>query len=356
MPLLGEGAGKGPEAARVFVFLDGLEFIQGETAYREVLEPLREFGSYRYYKNRLEESHLLLERIGDAHAVFLDWSNLNAAVLSSCPFLEIVSYIGVGAASFVDLAAASELGIVVTNTPDYGNRSVAEHALGLILAVARHIVRGDRDLRRGSWTSSQREGIQVSGRRIGLVGMGAVGKEMACLCRSLGMKVFYYDARRQPEMEETASYCELDELLGGCDIVSLHVAYTPETHNLIGERELSLLKPGVILVNTSRGEVLDLKALAKALREGRIWGAGLDNYPNEPHPDLGELIGLENVVMTPHIAFNTREAKERMTAIAVENVISFYRGEPRNVMNPKALARSRATGTTGDGLGDTDGT
>ncbi len=349
MPLLGEEAGRGPGATRLFVFLDGLEFIQGESAYREVLEPLREFGSYRYYKNRLEESHLLLERIGDAHAVFLDWSNLNAEVLSFCPSLEIVSYIGVGAANFVDLAAASELGIVVTNTPDYGNRSVAEHALGLILAVARHIARGDRDLRQGRWTSSQREGVQISGRRIGLVGMGAVGKEMARMCRSLGMEIIYHDPRRQPEVEDMASYRELDELLRECDVVSLHVAYTPETHNLIGERELSLLRPGAILVNTSRGEVLDLKALAKALREGRLWGAGLDNYSNEPHPDLSGLVGLENVVMTPHIAFNTREAKDRMTAIAVENVVSFYRGEPRNVLNPEALARKGAAGTAGRG-------
>lgn len=344
MPLLGEVTGRGPGAAKVFVFLDGLEFIQGESAWREVLEPLREFGSCRYYKNRLEESHLLLERISDAHAVFLDWSNLNAAVLSSCPRLEIVSYIGVGAANFVDIAAASGLGVVVTNTPDYGNRSVAEHALGLVLAVARHIARGDRDLRRGSWTSAQREGVQLAGRRIGLVGLGAVGKEMARLCRSLGMEVSYYDKRRQPEMEEVAAYRDMDALLSECDIVSLHVSYTPETHNLIGERELALLRPGAILVNTSRGEVLDLKALAKALREGRLWGAGLDNYPNEPHPDLSELVGLENVVMTPHIAFNTREAKDRMTAIAVENVVSFYRGEAKNVLNPEVLARCRAWG------------
>ncbi|MBC7252467.1 MAG: hypothetical protein H5T72_00665 [Actinobacteria bacterium] len=337
MPLLGERAGKGPGADRTFVFLDGLEFIAGEREYERVLEPLLEFGSYRYYKNRLEESHLLLERIRDAHAVFLDWSRLDAGVLDSCPRLEIVSYIGVGAASFVDIPEATRRGIVVTNTPDYGNRSVAEHALGLILAVARNIVRGDRDLRAGRWTSAEREGVQLSGRSIGLVGLGSVGREMARLCRAVGMQVFYYDPRRRPEMEDTAAYLELDELLSRCDVVSLHVAYTPETRNLIGARELSLMKPGSILVNTSRGEVLDLHALAAALREGSLFGAGLDNYPGEPHPHLDELVGLENVVLTPHIAFNTREAKDRMTAIAVDNVVSFYRGEPRNVMNPGAL-------------------
>jgi phosphoglycerate dehydrogenase-like enzyme len=163
------------------------------------------------------------------------------------------------------------------------------------------------------------------------------------------MEVLYYDTRRQPEMEDVAAYSGLDALLSQCDVVSLHVAYTPETHNLIGERELSLLRPGAILVNTSRGEVLDLKALAKALREGRLWGAGLDNYPNEPHPDLRELVELENVVMTPHIAFNTREAKDRMTAIAVENVVSFYRGRAQNVINPEVLTRCRAGGAGGAG-------
>ncbi len=341
MPLWGERAGKGVGADRTFVFLDGLEFIAGESEYQRVLEPLLEFGAYRYYKNRLEESDLLLERISDAHAVFLDWSNLDARVLSSCPRLEIVSYIGVGAANFVDLEAATELGIVVTNTPDYGNRSVAEHALGLILAVARHIARGDRDIRKGRWTSAEREGVQVSGRRIGLVGLGSVGREMARLCHALGMQVFYYDPRRQPEMEDLATFLEFEELLSACEIISLHVAYTPATHGLIGKRELSLMRPGTILVNTSRGEVLDLEALAEALREGRLWGAGLDNFPHEPNPDLSGLIGLENVVLTPHIAFNTREAKDRMTAIAVDNVVSFYRGSPRNVVNPEALSRCR---------------
>jgi len=337
MPLIGERAGSGTESDRLFVFLDGLEFIAGTSAYERVLEPLLAYGSYRYYKNRLEESHLLLERISGAHAVFLDWSNMDAAVLAACPELEIVSYIGVGAANFIDIAAATAAGIVVTNTPDYGNRSVAEHALGLALAVARNIASGDRDLRDGRWTSSQREGVQVSGRSIGLVGMGAVGKEMARLCHAFGLKVFYHDVVRKPEMEEIAEYMEMDELFAHCDIISLHVAYTPETRDLIGKKELSLMRPGAILINTSRGEVLDHAALADALEEGRIKGAGLDNFPGEPHPDLSRLVKLDGVVLTPHIAFNTREAKDRMTEIAVDNVVSFYKGEPRNVMNPASL-------------------
>ena len=347
MPLVAECEGRGP-GGRLFVFLDGLEFIAGIEAYAESLEPLLEFGSYRYYKNRLDESHLLLERVRDAHAVFLDWSNLDAEVLAKCDNLEIVSYIGVGAANFVDIEAATRRGIVVTNTPDYGNRSVAEHALALALAVAGHVARGDRDLRRGRWTSASLEGVQLAGRSAGLVGLGAVGSEMARLCHAFGMRVFYHDPRRRPEMEDIATWMELEELLSSCDIVSLHVALTPETRGLIGEREISLLRPGAILVNTSRGEVLDLSALADALREGRLWGAGLDNYPGEPRPDLSELLDLDNVVLTPHIAFNTREAKDRMTAIAVDNVTAFYRGEPCNVMNPDALDIRRGRG---DGYG-----
>jgi phosphoglycerate dehydrogenase-like enzyme len=337
MPLVGEREGKGEGSRRLFVFLDGLEFIEGTSAYERFLEPLLEFGSYRYYKNRPEESHLLLERISGASAVFLDWSKLSPEVLEQCPLLEIVSYIGVGAANFVDIPAATRLGIAVTNTPDYGNRSVAEHTLGLILAVARNIAWGDRDLRKKLWTSWDREGIQLYGRSIGLVGMGKVGSEMARLCHALGMKVFYCDLERKPEMEDTAIYMDMDDLLSSCDIVSLHVDLSPRTQGLIGEREISLMREDSILINTSRGEVLDLHALAAALAEGRIKGAGLDNYPNEPQPDLSELIPLDNVVMTPHIAFNTREAKDRMSAIAVDNVVAFYRGTPRNVMNPEAL-------------------
>ena len=338
MPLVGEVKGKGN---RLFVFLDGLEFIEGESAYRDLLAPLLPYGSYRYYKNRLEERDLLLERISKAHAVFLDWSRLTPEVLRQCENLEVVSYVGVGAANFVDLEEATRLGIAVTNTPDYGNRSVAEHALGLLLAVARNIARGDRDLRRGEWTSWSREGIQLAGRRIGLLGLGAVGSEMARLCRALGMEVFYHDPRRRPEMEDVATYLEFDELFSSCEMISLHVALTPETVNLVGRRELELMPEGGILVNTSRGEVLDLRALAEALRKGKLRGAGLDNFPGEPTPDLSELVDLENVVMTPHIAFNTREAKNRMTEIAVENVVCFYRGTPRNVLNPGYAARAR---------------
>lgn len=282
MPLIGEREARPGGGKRLFVFLDGLEFIEGTTAYERVMEPLLEYGSYRYYKNRLDETHLLLERIGGAHAVFLDWSNLDAMVLKRCRELEIVSYIGVGAANFVDIAAATELGIAVTNTPDYGNRSVAEHALGLVLAVARNIAWGDRDLRDGRWTSMDREGVQVSGRSIGLVGMGAVGREMARLCHAFGLRVFYYDVARRPEIEEVASYLDMEDLFASCDIVSLHVAYTPETRNLIAARELAWMRPGALLINTSRGEVLDLEALAQALEEGRIKGAGLDNFPGEP--------------------------------------------------------------------------
>jgi phosphoglycerate dehydrogenase-like enzyme len=334
MPLIGEGASRKHGADRLFVFLDGLEFIGGMEAYKTFLDPLLDYGSYRYYKNNLAENRLLMERVKDANAIFLDWSNLNKAALEQCEKLEIVSYIGVGAANFVDIRAAKELGIAVTNTPDYGNRSVAEHTLGLILAVARNIARGDRDLRAGVWTSSEREGVQISGRSIGLIGMGAVGQEMARLCNSFGLQVRYYDIRRRPEIEEVAHFMEMDQLLATSDIVSIHVVYVPETENLIGYRELSLMREGAILINTSRGEVLDLDALARILEEGRLLGAGLDNFPNEPHPDLSRLIRLENVVLTPHIAFNTREAKDRMTAIAVDNVVAFYEGKAQNLLNP----------------------
>lgn len=338
MPLEVERAGKGD---RLFVFLDGLEFVDGCSPVERVLAPLLPYGSYRFYKNRLDETDLLLERITGAHAVFLDWSNLTPEVLTQCKILETVAYIGVGAANFVDLEAASRLGVAVSNTPDYGNRSVAEHALGLILAVARNTVAGDDDLRRGLWTQMSREGIQIKGRSIGLVGLGKVGREMARLCHAFGLRVTYYDIERRPEMEDIAAYLPLEELLSESDVVSLHLVLDESTRGFVGEREIALMKPGSILVNTSRGEVLDLAAVARALREGRLRGAGLDNFPGEPVPDLGEFRDLENVTLTPHVAFNTREAKDRMTDIAVNNVVSFYEGRPENIVNPGYLERSR---------------
>lgn len=326
---------------RLFVFLDGLEFVDGCGPVEKVLEPLLAYGSYRFYKNLLEEKHLLLERIVPAHAVFLDWSNLTPEILTECKKLETVAYIGVGAANFVDLEAAARLGIAVSNTPDYGNRSVAEHALGLMLAAARNTVAGDSELRRGLWTQFAREGIQLQGRSVGLVGLGKVGREMARLCNAFGMQVFYYDQVRQPEMEEIAAYLPLERLLASVDVVSLHLVLNEGTRNFIGDEELALMRPGSILVNTSRGEVLDLHALAAALRGGRLRAAGLDNFPGEPTPDLREVADLTNVTLTPHLAFNTREAKDRMTDIAVNNVVTFYEGKPGNIVNPHYLARTR---------------
>lgn len=270
--------------------------------------------------------------------------DINRRVLEAGrPTLKVVSNYAVGFNN-IDVKAATELGILVCNTPGVLTETTADLAWALIMAVARRVVEGDQFMRAGryrGWEPQLLLGSDVFGKTIGIIGLGRIGQAVARRAHGFSMRVLYYDPRRLEIDEEKilgVTYVELPELLRESDYVTIHVPLTPETHHLIGEKELRMMKPGAYLINTARGPIVDETALVRALAERRIAGAGLDVYENEPAmaPGLAE---LPNVVLLPHLGSASRETRERMADMAVDNLLSALRGErPRHLVNPEVLA------------------
>jgi glyoxylate reductase len=244
--------------------------------------------------------------------------------LDLLPDLRLVANYGVGYDN-VDVDACRERGIAVTNTPGVLDAAVADLTLALILACRRHLVASDRFVRAGGWQRGWAQpellGRDLAGSTLGLVGMGRIGSEVARRAEAFGMEVAFH--RRSGGLP-------LEELLSTADVVSLHIPLSPETQGLLSRERLALLRDGATLVNTARGAIVDEEALVDELVSGRI-SAGLDVYAAEPHvPD--RLLGLPNVVLTPHIASATEETRAAMTRVLVDNVLAFLRGEP--IPNP----------------------
>jgi len=244
--------------------------------------------------------------------------------------LKVIANMAVGYDN-IDVEAATERGVVVTNTPEVLNETTADTAFMLLLAAARRLGEAERLLRSGGWDAwgpKQLTGPDVWGKRLGVIGFGRIGQALARRTRGFDMELVYHDQYRNEEAEQElgARYLDLDELLETADFISVHTPLTDETHHLIGATELGRMKPEAVFVNTSRGPVVDEAALADALAEGRIFAAGLDVYEEEPevYPRLME---LENVVLAPHIGSASIETRDKMAALAAENIVAVLSGE-----------------------------
>jgi phosphoglycerate dehydrogenase-like enzyme len=228
----------------------------------------------------------------------------------------------------VDLAAARQAGVTVTNTPGVSAVSIAEHSLMLMLAVARRVVTIHQGVVAGEWPRGQ--SIQLQGKTLGVIGLGAIGRQFARLGQGIGMKVIAWTMHPNPALG--FELVELDELFRTSDVVSMHLRLSPETTGFISRAQFEMMKTGVILVNTARGPIIDEAALIEALQTRRIAGAGLDVFDVEPLPPRHPLTKFDNVVLTPHCAGVTPEVLEAGLALAIENVESFLSGSPRNVV------------------------
>jgi glyoxylate reductase len=252
--------------------------------------------------------------------------------------LQVVANMAVGYDN-IDVEAAGERGVVVTNTPGVLDETTADVAFMLMLAAARRLGEGERLLRAGKWEwwgPKQLRGLDVWGKKLGILGMGRIGQAVARRARGFGMEILYHNRSRNKDAEEElgARYLELQDLLGESDFISIHTPLTDETRHLIGAEELERMKPEAVLVNTSRGPVVDEGSLADALENGRIFAAGLDVYEEEPkvHPKLLE---LENVVLAPHIGSASMETRDRMATLAADNLRAVLRGEqPKTPVEP----------------------
>jgi lactate dehydrogenase-like 2-hydroxyacid dehydrogenase len=259
------------------------------------------------------------------------------------PQCKVVANYAVGFNNF-DVAAATQRGVILTNTPGVLDDATATHAFTLLLATARRIAEADKYVRDGKWKGWAPMffiGMDVDRKTLGIAGMGRIGSNIARKAKGFDMKIIYADARRnlQVEKELGAIYVDKETLLKESDFLTLHVPLIPETHHYIGEKELRLMKKTAVLVNASRGPVVDEKALLKALQEKQIWGAGLDVFENEPEIVSG-LTELDNVIVVPHIASATIETRINMGKIAVNNVINVLNGQPpETCVNPEVLKK-----------------
>lgn len=280
-----------------------------------------------------------------AHGLLGASLRLDRALLDLAPQLEVISSVSVGVDNY-DIEALDQRGVLLTNTPDVLTETTADTGFALILACARRVVELDGWIRAGHWRAGigpAHFGCDVQGKTLGIVGMGRIGEALARRAHAgFGMRVLYHTRQPRPEVEARfgAGYRSLDALLAESDFVCLCLPLTGATQNLIGARELALMKPSAILVNISRGRVLDEAALLQALAERRIRGAGLDVFVQEPLAADSPLLQLDNLVVTPHIGSATLETREAMARCAVDNLLAALAGErPTNLVNPVAWER-----------------
>jgi phosphoglycerate dehydrogenase-like enzyme len=312
------------------VFPDGAACLQDPAD----LDPLRRLGPVDFYDGPPPDKPSLVDRVRAAEAVVLDYSEMDAEVLRACERLRLITFLGIGYASCIDVAEATRRGVAIAYTPDYGATSVAEHALAMMLALTRHIGPAFLSFREGRWEPGRFVGMELRGKTLGLVGLGPIGREMARLGAGLGMRLIAWTRRATPERAEHGlTFVSLEELFSQSDVVSLHLSYRPDTHGLISRALLARMKPTAWFVNTARAKLVDNVALAEVLAAGRVAGAALDVHEEEP--PRGEYVfrSLPNVLITPHIGYNTREASANMLRIAIDTVLAYARGDRLHVVN-----------------------
>lgn len=298
------------------------------------LERLRRYGEVIVHTDRPRTLEEQIARAQDAVCLMNTRSAVKwpADALRALPRLRMATVCGIGTDAF-DLAVARELGITVCNIPGKTAPIVAEHAFGLMLAIAKRAYFQTAELKRGRWTGG--DNVYLHGKVLGIVGTGLIGAGMARLAQAIGMQVLAWTFNPTPARaaELGVRFVSLDELLRLADVVSLHVKLTDRSRGLIRARELALMKPGALLVNTARGPVVDTGALVEALRAGRLGGAALDVFDTEPLPPDHPILTCEQVVLTAHNADQTPEGMELLNAGVVDNVIAFLEGRPQNVVN-----------------------
>jgi glycerate dehydrogenase len=314
------------------VVLDGFTLNPGDLSW----DALKALGPCTIHDRTPPE--LVVARARDAEIVLTNKTVLGRDVIAALPKLQYVGVLATGY-NVVDIAAAKERGVPVTNVPDYGTPSVAQHTFALLLELAQHSGHHAQTVREGRWTRSADfcywdfPLIELHGLTFGIVGFGKIGRAVAKLAEAFGMRVLVHNRSQPANFPAQYELVSLDDLLARSDVVSLHCPLTPENKQFINAERLSRMKPSAFLLNTSRGPLLDEQAVAEALNGGRIAGAAVDVLSVEPPKADNPLITARNCIVTPHIAWATRAARSRLMDVAVANVREFLAGRPRNVAN-----------------------
>jgi phosphoglycerate dehydrogenase-like enzyme len=321
-----------PDRVKIVVPGDNPQQIQGSPRLAR-FEP---YGDVTVYTDRPTSVEQQLERMEGATILLNSRGAVRwpGEVLRQLPTLKFITVFGIGTDS-IDLVTAKELGITVSNIPGKTAPVVAEHAFGLMLAAAKRVVFQTGELRDGRW-GTRIDNIYLNGKTLGVIGAGPIGARMAALGKAIGMNVIAWTFNPTPERAARmgVEFVDLDDLLRRSDVVSLHLPLTDQSRALIGTRELGIMKPGSLLINTGRGPLVDEAALIAALESGHLAGAGLDVYAQEPLPPDAPILRCKQVALTPHNADSTPEGLDFLNEGAVENAIAFLEGKPQNVVNP----------------------
>jgi D-3-phosphoglycerate dehydrogenase len=298
---------------------------------KEHVEKLKALGDLKVFGEPPKNEDELKERIDSAEIVVVGWSHLTRDVIASAKELRMIS-IWATTCHYADHEAAKERGIVVTHVPGYATEAVAEYAFALLLAAVRKLPVADKHVRNGDFDWRPFSGAELEGKTLGIIGTGAIGLRVGEIARAFKMRLLGFD--KYPNAKRAAeiglAYVDLPTLLKESDIVSVHLTLTPETQGMLGKEQIEAMKKGVVIVNTSQGKVFDETALAAALKSGKVAAAGLDVFAEEPPAKDNPLFKLDNVVLSPHVGFNTVEAARRCTDICIDNVAKFLEGTVQN--------------------------
>ena len=318
------------------VVLDGYTLNPGDLDWKG-LESLGECTVYD--RTSLTDTEEVIQRIGDAEVVYTNKTPLPEKVFEECKNLKFGGVLATGY-NVVDITAARKRNIPVANIPTYGTAAVGQFAIALLLEICHHIGYHSKVVHEGKWAANpdwcfwDYPLIELDGKTMGIIGYGRIGQATGRIAQALGMTVLAYDSYRNPALEsDTCHYTELDELLSKSDVIALHCPLFPETEKMINRSTIAKMKDGVIILNNSRGQLINEQDLADALNSGKVAAAGLDVVSTEPIKSDNPLLTAKNCLITPHISWAPKESRKRLMDIAVSNLREFLNGTPKNIVN-----------------------
>lgn len=318
------------------VVLDGYTLNPGDLDWKG-LESLGECTVYD--RTSLTDTEEVIQRIGDAEVVYTNKTPLPEKVFEECKNLKFVGVLATGY-NVVDITAARKRNIPVANIPTYGTAAVGQFAIALLLEICHHIGYHSKVVHEGKWAANpdwcfwDYPLIELDGKTMGIIGYGRIGQATGRIAQALGMTVLAYDSYRNPALEsDTCHYAGLDELLSKSDVIALHCPLFPDTEKMINRSTIAKMKDGVIILNNSRGQLINEQDLADALNSGKVAAAGLDVVSTEPIKSDNPLLTAKNCLITPHISWAPKESRKRLMDIAVSNLQEFLKGTPKNIVN-----------------------
>lgn len=315
------------------VILDGYTENPGDLSW----EGIEKFGDLTVYDRTPEEK--VIERISGAEIVFTNKTPVSKEAIESNPKLQFIGVLATGY-NIVNVAAAKEAGVIVSNIPTYGTDAVAQYVMALLLEMCHHVGEHSDCVKAGEWTNNKdwcfwnHPLIELSGKTLGVIGFGRIGQRTAEIAMAFGMNILAYDEYQNKALEsDRCKYASLDELLANSDAISLHCPLFPSTEGIINKDTIAKMKDGVMIINTSRGPLIVEADLRDALNSGKVSGAAVDVVSVEPIKMDNPLLQAKNMIITPHIAWAPKESRQRLMDIAVANLQAFVNGSPENVVN-----------------------